>query len=116
MSTAKKLQIKRLKGRTSIDRLFDDGQIAQTKTLVLKFVKNPLSDTYFSGVSVPKKCFKKAVDRNRIKRQLRVAIREQKKSSLFPGTGMLLFKGKKIPDTEFLKEQIQALFESVANK
>ena len=116
MSTAKKLQIKRLKGRTSIDRLFDDGQIAQTKTLVLKFVKNPFSDTYFSGVSVPKKCFKKAVDRNRIKRQLRVAIREQKKSSLFPGAGMLLFKGKKVPDTEFLKEQIQALFETVTNK
>jgi hypothetical protein len=47
---------------------------------------------------------------------LRVAIREQKKSSLFPGAGMLLFKGKKVPDTEFLKEQIQALFESVTNK
>ncbi len=44
-------------------------------------------------ISVPKRKFKKAVDRNRIKRQIRETYRYQKENSLYPS---LLLKNKSL--------------------
>ena len=40
MLIQKRIQIKRLKGKTDIDLLFEKGEIVQTKTLLLKYLKN----------------------------------------------------------------------------
>ena len=61
-------------------------------------------------VGAPKKRFKKAVDRNRIKRQLREGLREADSQNLFYGNCMLIFTGKKASETMVLKEEISALF------
>ena len=109
MSIQKRIQIKRLKGKTDVDLLFDKGEIVQTKTLLLKYLKNAEQNFYFSGVSVPKK----SVDRNRIKRLLRIAVKELPPESLFSGSGMLLFRGQKSPPLDTLIKDVQSLFNCV---
>ena len=113
MLIQKRIQIKRLKGKTDVDLLFDKGEIVQTKTLLLKYLKTAEQDFYFYGVSVPKKSFQKAVDRNRIKRLLRIAVKELPPEALFSGSGMLLFRGKKSPPLDTLIKDVQSLFNSV---
>jgi RNase P protein component len=113
MSIQKRIQIKRLKGKNDVDLLFDKGEIVQTKTLLLKYLKNAEQNFYFSGVSVPKKSFQKAVDRNRIRRLLRIAVKELPPESLFSGSGMLLFRGQKSPPLDTLIKDVQSLFNCV---
>jgi hypothetical protein len=113
MSTQKRIQIKRLKGKTEVNLLFDKGNIVQTKTLLLKYLHNTEKDCYFSGVSVPKKSFQKAVDRNRVKRLLRIAVKELPSESLFFGSGMLLFRGSKFPSLGPLIKDVESLFKSI---
>ena len=113
MSTQKRIQIKRLKGKTEVDLLFNKGNVIQTKTLLLKYLHNTEKDCYFSGVSVPKKSFQKAVDRNRIKRLLRIAVKELPPESLFSGSGMLFFRGQKSPPLDTLIKDVQSLFNCV---
>ena len=83
MSVRKRVQIKKLKGKSTIDLLFEKGKVIKSKRLILLSIKKPNKSIYHSGVSVPKKLFKKAVDRNRIKRQMRVAIAKLDESKLF---------------------------------
>jgi len=114
MSIQKRIQIKRLKGKTEVDLLFNKGNVVQTKALLLKYLHNTEKDCYFSGVSVPKKSFQKAVDRNRIKRLLRIAVKELPPESLFSGSGMLLFRGQKSPPLDTLIKDVQSLFNCVS--
>jgi ribonuclease P protein component len=110
MSVKKKIQIKRLKGKSTIDLLFKKGTVLRTTDLDLKFLRCFGSNNYNSGVSVPKKIFNKAVERNRIKRKLRAAVKEINPDSLFEGSGMLLYKGEKNPDFKQLKDCVETLF------
>jgi len=87
----------RLKGKTNVDLLFETGLVIHTKTLLLKTIKDEKKQALFIGVSVPKRLFKKAVDRNKIKRQLRESIRLLPKELLFSGSAMLIYKGKTKP-------------------
>ena len=101
----------RLKSRKSIDTLFASGK---------GFAVFPLRVTYrFSasaegglqiGVTASKRNFKKAVDRNRIKRLLREAYRLQKeelqatlKASGKSGIVFFLFTGKTLPSFDEIK-------------
>ena len=71
----------RLKSRKVINRLFKEGQYFGQYPLRLVWLKmdEPLSDASVQfTVSVPKKRFRKAVARNRIKRQMREAYRLNK--------------------------------------
>ena len=83
----------RLKSRKSIDALFKEGQ---------RFNKGPIRVLYRVvaepgirvGVGVSTRQFKRAVDRNRVKRLLREAYRLQKQvlmPSLIKGKGVDLF-------------------------
>lgn len=69
----------KLKSKNTIDLLFSEGKSVSKYPLRLVYVENP-SDTEVLkfGVSVSKKYFKKAVDRNYYKRVLRECYRLNK--------------------------------------
>lgn len=74
----------KLKSRTLIDQLFSEGKSVSKYPLRLVYVQitNSEDSNIKLGVSVSKKHFKKAVDRNYYKRVLREAYRLNKGSLL----------------------------------
>ncbi len=67
-----------------------------------------------AGVSVPKKIFKKAVDRNKIKRQLREAIRLNQHLILEKDGHLLqfilIFVGKDILESQQIDRAVRSIF------
>lgn len=110
----------RLKSRKQLDQLFQEGKSWNNGPLKLFYrfrdsaTGNPVLQ---AGFGVSKRNFKKAVDRNRIKRLLREAYRLQKadlQEALLQRKQavdlFLLFTGRELPEQQFLKEKIlQAL-------
>ena len=105
-----KITLKRLKSKNTLDALFSNKNGHNTKGLVLKFLKKENALFLFAGVSVPKKNFKNAVDRNKIKRQLRLGLKNIEHKLLFGGSCMLIYKGKKLPLTSEIIDETEALF------
>lgn len=72
----------RVCSKITIDRLFKGGHSRSVSAFPLRIVylydESDGQDTYQILVSVPKKCFKRAVKRNRVKRQIREAYRLNK--------------------------------------
>jgi ribonuclease P protein component len=70
----------RLKSKTLIGKLYKEGKSVKTFPLRLVYIQTEHTSKYPAqvGVSVPKRNFKKAVDRNRLKRLLRETYRKQK--------------------------------------
>jgi len=70
----------RLKSKKLIGRLYTEGKTIKTFPLRMVYIQTEHTSDYpvQVGVSVPKRNFKKAVDRNRIKRLLRESYRKQK--------------------------------------
>lgn len=110
----------RLKSRKQLDLLFQEGKSWNNGPLKLFYrfrESGPGIPVLQAGFGVSKRNFKKATDRNRIKRLLREAYRLQKADlqetlqqrqqavDLF-----LLFTGRELPEQSFLEEKIlQAL-------
>ena len=115
--------------RKIIDQLFSEGEHVKSYPFILryKFVELPKHTPFQIVTSAPKRNFKKAVDRNRIKRLMREVLRknkailenniENKQLALF-----LMYTGREMPsyndvekkllkvllkfETEVLKEKI----------
>ncbi len=70
----------KLKSKILIDRLFSEGRSYKNFPVKVIFipVDNPAITTHKTGVSVPKRNFKKAVDRNYLKRVMREIFRKNK--------------------------------------
>lgn len=69
----------KLKSRKQITQLFDEGLSLKEYPIRLRFLKVDEEDSQFKvAFSVPKRNFKLAVDRNRIKRLLRETYRLNK--------------------------------------
>ena len=70
----------RLKSKTLIGKLYKEGKSVKSFPLRLVYIQSEHTSKYPAqvGVSVPKRNFKKAVDRNRLKRLLRETYRKQK--------------------------------------
>ncbi len=97
----------KLKSKKIIDLLFKEGKSVSNNGFTLVYLYQTLHTPYpaQAGFSVPKKYFKRAVDRNRIKRLMREVYRtskiqlyqklctEQKQFAF-----MFVYKGKQIPD------------------
>ena len=111
--TKNDFSLKRLKSKYAIEHLFSEGKVLSTKHLIFRITKQDEADAFYVGVSVSKKNFKKAVNRNRIKRQLRVALKTQEHLLSFPGNGMLIFKGRKQLSTPSIIEETQRLLEKI---
>ena len=105
----------RLKSRKLIGRLFEEGtSIKNFPFRLVYIITDPISITSVKATfSVPKRNFKKAVDRNRIKRLIREAYRLEKKNifagSKFHCVFMITFIGKKEPVFSEVQEKIQEL-------
>lgn len=70
----------RLKSRTVIKRVFEEGHKSKAWPVLLRYIDTDLSESVpcQATVSVSKRQFKRAVDRNRIKRLIREAWRLEK--------------------------------------
>ena len=109
-------QKERLKNAKSIEHLFSEGKAISAYPLRLVFVSKPNSAVPMQcAFSVSKRHFKKAVDRNRIKRLLRASYRKIK-PALYeklprPYMGMILFNGKEIPSQKNTDKSVEILLE-----
>ena len=107
------VSLKRLKGEKRIELLFRRGQRLHSTHLILHYLPLEQEEVFHLGVSVAKQRFKKAVDRNRIKRQLRMAIESNKQLLSIGGFGMLIFKSREKIETNTLALECGALFKQV---
>lgn len=102
--------LKPLKSKKKIETIFEKGFIIKEGSLVLKAYDFKDSENSF-GVSVPKKIFASAVNRNRIKRLLREGVKIASKSvDLSPGTSFfLIYTNSKILPSEKIFSKINRL-------
>ena len=107
----------KLKSKKCIEQLFAEGQAITAFPLRMVFIGTTFNDESLikAGVSVSKRNFKKAVDRNRIKRLLRESYRLKKpiyfNNITTPYALMILYIGKEKPTFEQIETKMNQLFE-----
>ena len=112
----------KLKSKKLIEQLFVEGQSVSVFPLRLVYMATTFEENVNlkTGVSVSKRNFKNAVDRNRIKRLLREAYRLNKASYFNNITTqyafMILYIGKKEPTFTELETKTKQLFDKFLNK
>ena len=105
----------RLKSKKLIKKLFEDGKAIRKFPLRLIYLSVDTLSSKSTQVSfsVPKRNFKKAVDRNRIKRLLREAYRHEKNEILDVSSMSCVFMITYIGKTEPLFSDIQKTIREV---
>ena len=114
----------KLKSKILIENLFTEGKAVSKYPLKLVYLKTDLIEGVKAqaGVSVPKRNFKRAVDRNRIKRLMREAYRLNKHLIFNNIEGsyafMFLYLGKDIPKNydELNKSMTKLMQKFIENK
>lgn len=108
----------KLKSQKTIDRLFSEGKSVSKYPLRLVFVENTdenNSEKILMGVSVSKKYFKKAVDRNYFKRVLRECYRLHqnilKENPTKPFALMFFYQTKEKLSYQEIEEKTKQLFQ-----
>ena len=115
MSLYKFPKAERLRSKTKIEQLFSKGQ--HFTMYPLKVVYLPQDQTEAGNanqvlVTVPKKSFKRAVDRNLLKRRIREAYRLNKHLITHSGTGFYLligyiYIGKEVLDYQEIEKKLK---------
>ena len=102
--------MKPLKGNKNVEVLFSSGKRVSSSFLHCVYLLNK-EDSRFV-VSVPKKNFSLAVDRNKIKRQLREIIKKNKDLFINNGFGwyMIIFNNSSFVDFDSLNKDVCSLF------
>ena len=102
--------LKPLKSKKKIETIFEKGFAIKEGGLILKAYDFKDSENCF-GVSVPKKIFASAVNRNRIKRLLREGVKTASKSvDLSPGISFfLIYTDSSILPSENIFSKIDGL-------
>jgi ribonuclease P protein component len=112
----------RLKRRKIIEQLFGEGRAVTAFPIRVQFkmVDELLAVSLQAGFSVSSRNFKRAVDRNRIKRLMREAYRlqkapleqalqtKQRRLSLF-----LIYTGKELPEFALVKEKVDLVLKKL---
>jgi ribonuclease P protein component len=108
----------KLKRRKIIDSLFSSGKSIRKFPLLLQYSMVPLPENVAAQVTftVSKRAFKKAVDRNRIKRLMREAYRLNKSDHIAALEAkkeqvamMFVYLGKEKPEFALVEEKIKTL-------
>ena len=115
----------RLKKETVLNTLFNKGKAISWNgfTLVYLFTEIPSTFPAQAGFSVPKRIFKNAHDRNKIKRRMREVYRKNK-AILYNHLSeknnqlalMLIYKGKKIASYNEVETALLRIFEMWVQK
>ena len=115
-----------MKSRKQIERLFREGRSFTLSAFKVFYTLDQGFDESGSvpvkaGVTVSTRNFKKAVDRNRIKRLLRESIRLQKAALEQQLTDkkqclqfFIIFTGRNLPDFPFVKEKTAAILQKLS--
>lgn len=119
----------RLKSRKQIEQLFDSGKTFVVTPFRVYFTLNSQLSTSHErsllqfGVGASSKNFKKAVERNRIKRLTREAWRLQKnelekklKASLKQLNVFFIYTGKELPDFTMVKGKVSVALKKLVDK
>ncbi len=109
----------KLKSRKVIGQLFENGKHVKKYPIRAVYNISEFNPDYHAahvqmGISVPKRAFKSAVDRNRIKRQVREAYRMYhtplldfaKKKNVYLAV-MMIYIDRKAPDFQNLDKKIE---------
>ncbi len=119
----------RVTGRTLVEWLFKGGASRSMSSYPLRAVyalkeravdESPVRIL----VSVPKRCFKRAVKRNRVKRQVREAYRHNKqlmgqRMSLMPGQALMvafIWMDDQLHDSDEVERKVQSLLMRINEK
>ncbi|WP_298537729.1 ribonuclease P protein component [uncultured Algibacter sp.] len=112
----------KLKSKKRIDQLFAEGQSVSVFPLRMVYLPTTFEEPIGAktGVSVSKRNFKTAVDRNRIKRLLRESYRLNKtryfNNLTTQYTIMILYIGKDVPTYNQVENKMNLLFQKFSNK
>ena len=115
----------RLSRELILDKLFSEGRSVSQNGFTLVYLRCGLPTFYpaQAAVSVPKRYFKNATDRNRIKRLLREAYRHHKTTLYQKLTDinsqlalMLIYKGKIVPDHTHVEKNVSELITKLITK
>lgn len=107
----------KLKSKKLIEKLFEKGKSVSSYPVKLIYLKTPLPEDVKiqAGVAVPKKKFKSAVKRNRIKRLLRESYRLNKPLVFNNIEGnyafLFLYLGKDMPQYKDVEKSMVALLQ-----
>lgn len=106
----------RLKSRKQIEILFASGQsISEFPFRVIFKWNSPGGNPSLKfGVSVPSRYFKRAVDRNVLKRRIREAWRLQRQSlEIFSLHVFFVYTGKEVMDYKLISEKVAKLIKKL---
>ncbi len=114
----------KLKSRKLLGNLFATGKSLNAFPLKLVYQTNsPVNgEVLMAGVGASSRHFKKAVDRNRIKRLLRESYRLQKKvlheglPKDFQWQLFFIYTGKDLPDGKIIAEKMQILMQKLVDQ
>jgi ribonuclease P protein component len=109
---------KKLKSKKAIEQLFTQGSSVRKGALKCVFLPDTSLDGHKIGFSVSKRFFKKAPDRNRIKRLMRETYRlqqedlvEQKSTYL---NIMFIYQSNRLPDYDHIQPLMKKLIKELA--
>ena len=112
----------KLKSEILIRSIFEEGKSITSYPLKLTYldIKDPTRAKIQCGVTVPKRNFKSAVKRNRIKRLLRESYRLNKEQIFNNIEGsfafLFLYIGKEIPGYEEVEKHMRVILEKFLKK
>lgn len=112
----------KLKSKKLIEKLFDEGSSVTSYPIKLIYLPAafPLEVSTQAGVTVPKKNFKSAVKRNRIKRLMRESYRLNKGVVFNNSEGsfafLFLYLGKELPEFHQVEASMKAVLEKFIKK
>ena len=113
----------RLKSRKLIDHLFEKGASFNSYPLRVTYLldPNPVGSSHRAMFTVSKKRFKRAVDRNKIKRRMKEAYRLNKailysKQPVIPCLIAYIYIGKEIAQYQLVEEKLKAALVRLVNE